>query len=114
MNCTDVRTHLPGFLYGDLKPEEVAAVEHHLTTCPACRSERADLERVRQALSGIPAPTVEVDLHQIFRQAAERQARRARRWRRAAIALGAVAAVLLLAVGLRLEIRVEGFRDRGK
>jgi hypothetical protein len=107
MNCPDVRVHLPALVYGDLNAQEVAAVEVHLTTCPACRKERTDLERVRQALTAMPAPTVEVDVHRIFRQAADRQARRARRWRRAALALGAAAALLLFVVGLRLEVRAE-------
>jgi anti-sigma factor RsiW len=107
MNCSEVRTRLPALLYGDLKPDEVAAVEHHLTTCPACRAERTDLQRVRHLLSAVPVPTVQVDLPLLYQRAADRQARRLRRWRRAALALGAVAALLLLALGLGLEVRLD-------
>jgi anti-sigma factor RsiW len=110
MNCTDVCHRLPELLYGDLKPAEVAAVEHHLTACPACRRERHELERVRQALTAVPVPDIQVDLPLLYQQAAEREARRARRWRRAAAALAAAAALLLLALGLRLEVRLEGRR----
>jgi hypothetical protein len=110
MNCYEVCAHLPGLLYGDLSPHEVAAVEHHLTACPACRRERAALEHVRQALSAVPAPAVQVDLPRLFQEAAQRQARRARRWRRAALALGAVAALLILALGLNVQVRFEGRR----
>jgi hypothetical protein len=110
MNCPEVRAHLPGLLYDDLNPDEVAAVEHHLTTCPACRRERDALERVRQALAAVPAPAVQIDLPRLYRQAAELHARRARRWRRAALTLGAVAALLLFAVLLRLRVGLEGRR----
>ena len=79
MNCSEVRPLLPVSLYGDLLPEEAASVEEHLTTCPACRRQREELERVRAALTAVPAPSVQVDLPGLFRQAALRQARQARR-----------------------------------
>jgi predicted anti-sigma-YlaC factor YlaD len=106
MNCTEVRVRLPLYLYHDLKPDEGAAVERHLTTCAACRRERADLERVRRALAAVPAPAVQVDLTRLFEQTANWQAGRARRWRRAAFALCSLAAALLVAVAVRLEVRV--------
>ncbi len=106
MNCSDVRALLPLSIYGDLKPEEATSVEEHLTTCPACRRERAELDQVRAALAAVPVPTVRVDLPGIYRQTAERQALRTRRWRRATLTLGAVAAALLLVIGLRLEVRL--------
>jgi len=106
MNCSLVRPLLPVALYGDLSPEEAASVEEHLTSCPACRRERAELERVRAALTAMSAPLVQVDLPALYRQTAESQARRVRRWRRTALALCGVAAALLLVIGLRLEVRV--------
>jgi hypothetical protein len=66
------------------------------------------LERVRQALTAVPAPTVQVDLARLFQEAAERQTRQARRWRRSALALGAVAALLLLALGLNVQVHFAG------
>src|SRR5262245_7783395 len=107
MNCSQARDRLPGLLYGDLPAAEAAAVEDHLAGCPACRNEHAALRGVRRALDALPAPPVEVDLPRLYRAEADRRARQLRRWRRAAVALAGAAAVLLLVVGLRLELRVE-------
>jgi predicted anti-sigma-YlaC factor YlaD len=110
MNCNEVRASLPGFLYHDLQPDEVAAVDQHLTACPTCRHERAALERVREALGVVLAPAVQVDVTRLLQQAADRQTRRARRWRRTAVALAGLAAALLAAVALRLEVGMEANR----
>src|SRR5439155_9100593 len=78
------------------------------TTCEACRREYESLRRLRQQLNLVSPPTVEVDLALLYRQAAARQGRKVRRWRRLAGALVAVAAGLgLLAFGLHLELRLE-------
>jgi len=58
-------------------------------------------------LDETPLPRIEVDLPRLYQSLADRQARRLRRWRRVALAFGAVAAVLLLVFGLRLQVRVE-------
>jgi hypothetical protein len=108
MNCSEVRVRLAGLLYGDLTSEEGAAVETHLTTCPLCRHERDGLEQVRSALSLSPVTAIHVDVSRLYLEAADRQARRLRRWRRAAVALAGVAAVLLLTVWFRLEVGFEG------
>jgi hypothetical protein len=108
MNCTEVRHHLPGLLYGELKPEEAAAVEAHLHGCPACRDEYAALRQLPVVLDMVPAPAVRIDLPRLYQQAAQRQEHRLRRWRRAALASVAAAAAVLLLVGLlRLEVRLE-------
>ncbi len=108
MNCPEVRACLPALAYGDLEPAEAAAAEEHLRKCPACRRELAGLRAVRHLLDATPAPPVAVDVGAVYRQSAERQARSARRWRRAACAAGVcLAAVTALAAGLRLEVRVE-------
>jgi hypothetical protein len=108
MNCPQARARLAELVYGDLTAADATAVEAHLHACPVCRRERADLEHVRRALDGVAAPEVPVDLPAFYRRAAERQRRRLRWWRRAALAgLGAAAAVMLVALGLRLEVRVE-------
>jgi anti-sigma factor RsiW len=107
MNCSDVRARLPALLYGDLGPEEKARLDQHLTACPACRRELAALSQVRRLLEAVPAPAVEVDLPQLYHQLADRQASRARCWQRAAVALGGVAALVALALGLHLEVRLE-------
>jgi hypothetical protein len=106
MKCTDARAALPLLIYGDLDSEQDAALRNHLASCAVCRREQQALEGIRRLLDATPVPRVEVDLSQLHRSVGERQMRRMRRWRRSALALGAIAAVLLLAIGLRLEIRV--------
>jgi hypothetical protein len=108
MNCADVRVHLPGLLYGDLRPEEKAALEKHLAECPACRREYTAFQGVRQLLEIVPTPAVQIDLPRLYREAADRQARRAQRWRRVALWVSSAAALLVAAaLGLRLEVRLE-------
>ncbi|HEY7154424.1 MAG TPA: zf-HC2 domain-containing protein [Gemmataceae bacterium] len=107
MKCTDARASLPLLIYGDLPPEEEAELRNHLASCPICRREQEAIQGVRRLLDAAPVPAVEVDVPRLFQSVAARQARRLRRWRRIALAAGAVAAALLLVLGLRLQIRVE-------
>jgi hypothetical protein len=108
MNCADVRLRLPALLYGDLPPGEADEVRQHLARCGYCRKEYAALEQVRRLLGAAPAPAVTVDLPRLYREAAEQQAGRARRWRRAAWAsLAAAAAVVLVLLLSRLELRID-------
>lgn len=106
MKCTDVRAALPLFIYGEPSPQD-AALREHLATCPACRREHEALTGVRRFLDDAAVPCVALDLPQFHRALAERQLRRALRWRRVAVALSGIAAVLLFTLGLRLDIRVE-------
>ena len=108
-NCPQTRAALADLLYGELPPAEVEAVQKHLVGCPACQAEYAALRQVRAALDAAPAPAdpPNVDLARLYREAARHQARRLRRWRRLAVAALAVAAALLVAVGLKLEVRLE-------
>jgi hypothetical protein len=107
MRCTEARAALPLLIYGDAGPQEQAALREHLGHCADCRREQQVLENVRRLLDAAAAPRVELDLPQLHRSLADRQLQKARRWRRIAIALGGVAALLLFAVGLRLEVRLE-------
>ena len=107
MNCPEVRAALPEFVYGGSTPEMRAEVQHHLAGCPECRHEDAALRQVRQLLAAAPAPEVRVDASTVYRQAAERQGRRLRRWRRVAVAACAAAVLIGAVMGLsRLEIHV--------
>jgi anti-sigma factor RsiW len=105
MNCTQVRDSLPLLLYGDLKPDEADAIHKHLGGCQGCQGEYAALQRLRQALDRLPAPAVEVQLPRVYAGAARLQEKRLRRWRRVALLSLAVAAVVLLALLLNLEVR---------
>lgn len=106
MKCTDVRAALPLLIYGEPSPQD-AALREHLAVCPACRIEHEALANVRRLLDDAASPRIDVNLLQLHGALAERQMQRARRWRRLAVALGGIAAVLLLAIGLRWEIRLE-------
>jgi hypothetical protein len=105
MKCSDVRAALPLLIYGEPSAED-AALRQHLVDCPVCRREAEALQGVRRLLDDVPVPRIEVDVEQLQRSLAERQMRKLRRWRRVAVALGTLAAVLLLAFGLRLEVRL--------
>src|SRR6516225_1458746 len=101
MKCTAVRAALPLLIYGEPSADETA-VRQHLANCPECRREYEALQSVRCLLDETPAPRVALDMLQIHRTVAERQSRREKRWQRAALVLGALAAVLLFAIGMRL------------
>ena len=65
---------------------------------------------VRSALDSIPTPAVRpVDLAAIYRAAHEQQIRSAKRWKRAAIGIAALAAgVFTVALVPKLEVRLSG------
>jgi hypothetical protein len=113
MNCIQVREQLAALLYGDLSPEQARRVEEHLASCAECRRERLALQQLRHLLDAASVPGGRtlpgaIDLPRLYRQAAERQEQRLRRWRRAAYMLaGAAAAVLILALLPRWELRLE-------
>ncbi len=107
MNCTQVRERLLVWQYGELPAAEGAEVEGHLATCAACREELSAWQSFRRRLEAFQGPAVHVDLPRVYQLAVQRHERRVRRWRRTALAVCAAAAVVLIAVGLKLEIRVE-------
>lgn len=108
MNCPDVRAALPEFVYGSLPPASRTGVQAHLEACPECRREEAALRHVRGLLDAAPGPSARVDVAAVYREAAERQKLRLRRWRRVALVAGAAAAVLLtLTAVVRLEVRLQ-------
>jgi len=106
MNCTNVRERLPLLLYKDLSPEEIEHVKEHLTECPACRGDYASLQEIQGMLDRVSSPGVSVSASALFRQAVEIQAAQSRRWRRAAMALAGIAAVVIAVLVFRLEIRL--------
>ncbi|MGH7174225.1 MAG: anti-sigma factor family protein [Gemmataceae bacterium] len=106
MNCTEVRAALPLLIYDEPSPQD-AALREHLAHCADCRREHEALQGVRRLLDEAPVPRIEVDLPRLYQSLTDRQARRLRRWRRVALAFGSVAAVLLLAIGLRVQVRLQ-------
>jgi hypothetical protein len=108
MNCTEARNDLVELIGGTLLEERRQCLETHLLACPDCRAERDSLQEAIALLRAAPAPAMQVDLAALYRKAARREQKRLRRWRRAALAFGAaLAALLLLTIGLNLEIRLE-------
>jgi anti-sigma factor RsiW len=108
MSCSEAQPKLALLLYGELSPAERSKLEAHLATCSACRREFDALAVVRQGLGMLPAPEIRVDIVRVYEQAALQQQRRLRRWRRAAIAVSGIAAlVAVVAFGLRFEAHVE-------
>jgi len=53
MTCGEVRERLGGYVAGALEAEERVAVDRHVASCGACRSERAAFMRVESALEGL-------------------------------------------------------------
>jgi hypothetical protein len=107
MNCTQVRERLLAWHYGELSIPERAAVDKHLETCADCRERSLAWREFRRTLDAFNTPAVQVNLPRLYQQAVERHERHVGRWRRAAVAVMAAAAVALVAVGLKLEIRME-------
>ncbi len=107
MNCTEARQAMNQQLCGDLEADQTAQLEQHLQLCSDCRQEHERWQRLRHMLDAPSTPTVSVDVAAIYGQAEQRRERQLRRWRRVALAGLAVAASLLLVLGLKLEVRLE-------
>ena len=108
MNCTEAHDDLPELACGALAGERRQQLEQHLAGCACCRRELEGLREVSRLLRATPAPEARVDVEALYREAARRERLRLRRWRRLAIAACAVAALLLLLFGLKLEVRLGG------
>ena len=106
MKCTHVRNRLPELLYDDLSAADQAQLREHLAQCSECRSEYASLLEVQHSLNRVDVTEISVNLPLLYRQVADHQARASRRWRRLALAVGGLAAAVILLFVLRLEIRL--------
>jgi hypothetical protein len=99
-------TDVAAYSLGLLEQQDRQAFEAHLTECPACKAELAELSGMSELLSGVgpvevtdeqPDETAVVDL--VHRRAATQ--RRRARWR---TALAAAAGIVLLAGGVAVGI----------
>ena len=102
LNCPEARDRLWGFIDGDVKGPERAALEAHLAECEACRRELA-LRRGVWALLELDAVPAAPDLsHRVLRRAAreERHRRHLARLRWAALAAACLVLALTLTVSL--------------
>jgi len=100
MNCEQVRA-----LLAENNPATDETLTEHLAGCRACAAVRRELDEVRRLLDAAPTPPVHVDLAALYRGAVELEGLRFRRWRRLAWSATAAAAILLLALTMRFEVR---------
>ena len=56
--CIELVELLTDYLEGALPADEVAAVDAHLETCPACRTYLAQMRATIQALGSVPVETL--------------------------------------------------------
>ncbi|MCI0681732.1 MAG: hypothetical protein L0Y71_06485 [Gemmataceae bacterium] len=102
MNCEQARALL---VEGGAAAAIDESLTDHLAACPACARVRRELDQVRRALDAVPGPPVRVDLGALYRRAGELERLRYRNWRRLAWAASAAAAIFLVALCLRFEVR---------
>jgi hypothetical protein len=108
MNCERAREWLVLDIYGDLGPLESVELRPHLELCPSCQKDRNALTATRSLLDAATVPEVSVNVLRVVQESAVRQDHLLRRWRRGAIAVGSLAAGLLLFLLIRPEIRLGG------
>jgi hypothetical protein len=105
VTCEETALSLGAYVLGALEPEERREVREHLSACPACAAEYADLKRLPLALDHVtledlhaaPAVTPSPDLFDRVASAAVAEDRRVRR--RWLMLVAAVAALFLGGVG---------------
>src|SRR5215212_8331877 len=56
MKCAEIHPNLAAFALDGLEPEEAAEVRRHLASCPGCRRELVELQKVNRALEAAPPP----------------------------------------------------------
>jgi hypothetical protein len=66
MNCMFDKDLLQEYAIGEIVEADRGPVERHLTSCPLCRLEVADLRRLARDLSSIPEPEFPVDLEEVL------------------------------------------------
>lgn len=107
-----LREALGAYVLGHLAPDESAAIEAHLASCPTCPAELAELRPAAAALASVrqlspvaaslPSPDLAARIDQRI-DFEERRNSRSRTVRSASMAmLGAAAAAVVLVVGLRV------------
>ncbi len=113
MTCRDIQQLLSPYIDQALDPSEMNLVASHLTKCPACRSELAELEAVITAVQNLPVVEPSAEFRQNLRKKLHQTAG-IRPWYRQPVAswlpLGAAVAVLIM-VAYSLNI---GPMDKGE
>ena len=73
MDCHDAQAEMTAYLSGDLAPEDLRAVELHVSSCEGCRVELTGLQQMWDKLAGLPIvrPDPEIDRRILSQVAAE-------------------------------------------
>lgn len=102
MNCSTIRNRLDDYLDGYSPPMERTAVDLHLRACRGCDETLRETRELRRRLRALPVPPL--DMRRFSRTiAAAAEAESNRRWQRnLRLTGGALAASLVLALGLNL------------
>lgn len=58
MKCKDLKPELPLYVDDVLPAETALAIDDHLTQCPLCRQELAEIREIRSSLRSLPRPQV--------------------------------------------------------
>lgn len=108
MNCAAILSRLDDHLDGYLAPIERTAVDSHLRGCRRCSEALAEIQDLRRRLRELPVPSPDIRrFHQAIAAAAEAEhRRRLRRW--TGVTGGALAASLVVALGLDLRNAAPG------
>jgi len=119
MSCSEIRPLLSELADSSLSGEARARVTGHLEGCEACRAAFADIRRIRQEARSLPKAVPSPELWEKVRARVEAERRGAdvvsirphRRWfpgTTGAWAMGAAAAVLLVALSTGLVMMMRG------
>jgi len=73
MTCETIRSHLVAYRDGELPEPDRAHVAAHLSTCPACTQEEAQLARMQQMLTNLERITPSADFAATFWQRLEQE-----------------------------------------
>jgi negative regulator of sigma E activity len=73
MTCETIKSQLVAYRDGELSEQERGSVAAHLSTCPTCTREEAQLARVSQLLSTMERVTPSADFAASFWQRLERE-----------------------------------------
>jgi hypothetical protein len=114
MQCDEIQVELTAYLEGRLPPDEVAAIEQHLSACQTCLEEATAMRDISRMLSkglkewanqGVCPPDLMAQLQASIRQPETRQQRRSwwRIWPTYATAVAA-AAVFIVLVASRADL----------
>ncbi len=100
MNCDTIIEQMSEALDGQLDATQQVAFDAHLAQCPACRDVYADLEQTVALLHELPPVAPPADLIPNIEAAIDQPLKPVRRWWNSPQVRAAMAASLMLAVGL--------------